>query len=56
MARLSWARVVEAMGGAGPRGGGVEGVLVVCRTQALVGVVVGAGGGGICDDVMRWCV
>ena len=39
-------------GGAGPRGGGVEGVLVVCGTPALVGVVVGAGGGGIRDGVV----
>ena len=52
-ARVSWARVVGATGGAGPRGGGVEGVLVVCGTPALVGVVVGAGGGGICDGVVR---
>ena len=42
-----------AAGGAGPRGGGVEGVLVVCGTPALVGVVVGAGGGGIRDGVVR---
>ena len=53
VARVSWARVVGAAGGAGPRGGGVEGVLVVCGTPALVGVVVGAGGGGICDGVVR---
>ena len=36
-----------AAGGAGPRGGGVEGVLVVCGTPALVGVVV--------EYVMVWC-
>ena len=53
MARVSWARVAGAAGGAGPRGGGVEGVLVVCGTPALVGVVVGAGGGGIRDGVVR---
>ena len=53
VARVSWARVVGAAGGAGPRGGGVEGVLVVCGTPALVGVVVGAGGGGIRDGVVR---
>ena len=52
MARVPWARVVGAAGGAGPRGGSVEGVLVVCGTPALVGVVVGAGGGGIRDV---WC-
>ena len=51
--RVSWARVAGAAGGAGPRGGGVEGVLVVCGTPALVGVVVGAGGGGIRDGVVR---
>ena len=56
VARVSWARVVGAAGGAGPRGGGVEGVLVVCGTPALVGVVVGAGGGGIRDGVVRSCV
>ena len=53
VARVSWARVVRAAGGAGPRGGGVEGVLVVCGTPALVGVVVGAGGGEIRDGVVR---
>ena len=53
MARVSWARVVGAARGAGPRGGGFEGVLVVCGTPALVGVVVGAGGGGIRDCVVR---
>ena len=53
MARVSGVRVVGAAGGAGPRGGGVEGVLVVCGTPALVGVVVGAGGGGIRDGVVR---
>ena len=53
VAPASWARVVGAAGGAGPRGGGVEGVLVVCGTPALVGVVVGAAGGGICDGVVR---
>ena len=52
VALVSWARVAGAAGGAGPRGGGVEGVLVVCRTPALVGVVVGAGGGGIRDGVV----
>ena len=53
VALVSPARVVGAAGGAGPRGGGVEGVLVVCGTPALVGVVVGAGGGGIHDGVVR---
>ena len=53
VARVSSARVVGAAGPAEPRGGGVEGVLVVCGTLALVGVVVGAGGGGIRDGVMR---
>ena len=53
VARVSLARVVGAAGGAGPRGGGVEGVLVVCGTPALVGVVVGAGGGEIRDGVVR---
>ena len=53
VARVSWVRVGGAAGGAGPRGGGVEGVLVVCGTPALVGVVVGAGGGGIRDGVVR---
>ena len=53
VARVSWARVVGAAGGAGPRGGGVEGVPVVCGTPALVHVVVGAGGGGICDGLVR---
>ena len=53
VARVSWARVVGAAVGAGPRGGGVEVVLVVCGTPALVGVVVGACGGGICDGVVR---
>ena len=51
--RMSWARVAGAAGGAGLRGGGVEGVLVVCGTPALVGVVAGAGGGGIRDGVVR---
>ena len=31
----------------------MEGVLVVCGTPALVGVVAGAGGGGIRDGVVR---
>ena len=53
MARVSWARVAGAAVGTGLRGGGVEGVLVVCGTPALVGVVVGAGGGGIRDGVVR---
>ena len=53
VARMSWARVAGAAGGAGPRGGGVEGVPVVCGTPALVGVVAGAGGGGIRDGVVR---
>ena len=53
VAPVSWACVVGAAGGAGPRGGGVEGVLVVCGTPALVGVVVGAGCGGILDGVAR---
>ena len=48
MARVSWARVVGAVGGAGLRGGGVEGVLVVCSTPALAGVVVVV-------YVMVWC-
>ena len=52
VARVSLVRVVGAASGAGPRGGGVEGVLVVCGTSALVGVVVGAAG-GICDGVVR---
>ena len=42
-----------AVGGAGSRGGGVEGVLVVCGTPVLAGTVVGAGGGGILDGVCR---
>ena len=42
-----------AAGGAGPRGGGVVGVLVVCGTPAFMSVVVGAGGGGIRDCVVR---
>ena len=53
VARVSWARVVGAVGGAGPRGGGVEGVLVAYGSPALVGVVVGAGGGGERDGVVR---
>ena len=53
VARMSWARVAGAAGGAGPRGGSVEGVPVVCGTPALVGVVAGAGGGGIRDGVVR---
>ena len=53
VARVLWVRVVGAGGGAGPRGSGVEGVLVMCGTPALVGVVVGAGGGGIRDGVVR---
>ena len=53
VARVSWTRVVGAAGGAGPRASGVEGELVVCGTPALVGVVVGAGGGGIRDGVVR---
>ena len=53
VARVLWARVAGAAGGAGQRGGGVEGVLVVCGTPALVRVVVGAGGGGIRDGVVR---
>ena len=53
MARVSWARVAGAAGCAGPPGGGVEGVLVVCGTPALVGVVVGASGGGIRDGMVR---
>ena len=47
-----------AVGGAGPCGGGGEGVLVVCGTMALVGTVVRVGGGGGCacgtrDGVVR---
>ena len=42
-----------AVGGAGSRGGGVEGVLVVCGTPALAGAVVGTGGGGIRDGVVQ---
>ena len=53
MARVSWACVVGAVGDAGSRDGGVQGVLVVCGTPALVGVVVGAGGRGILDGVLR---
>ena len=53
VARVSWACVVGAAGGAEPRGGGVEGVLVVCGTPSSVGVVVGAGCGGIRDGVVR---
>ena len=53
VARMSWARVAGAAGGAGPRGGGVEAVLVVCGTPALVGVMVGAGSGEIRDGVVR---
>ena len=41
------------VGGAGLRGGGVEGVLVVCGTLVLAGAVVGAGGGGIRDYVVQ---
>ena len=40
------------IGGAGSRGGGVEGVLVVCGTAALAGAVAGAGGDGIDDGVV----
>ena len=47
------ARVVGAVGGAGSRGGGVEGVLFVSRTTKLVGAVVEAGGGGTRDGVVR---
>ena len=53
VARVSWALVLGAAGGAGPRGGGVESVLVVCGTPPLVGAVVEAGGGGIRDGVVR---
>ena len=53
VARVSWVRVVGAAGAAGPPGGGVEGVLVVCGTPALGGVVLGAGGGGIRHGVVR---
>ena len=53
VARMSWASVAGAAGGAGLRRGGVEGVLVLCGTPALVGVVAGAGGGGIRDGVVR---
>ena len=42
-----------AVDGAGSFGGGVEGVLVVCGTTALVGAVVGVGGGGTRDGVVR---
>ena len=45
-----------AVGGAGLRGGGVEGVLVVCCTPALAGAVVGAGSGGIRDGLVPWGV
>ena len=44
---------MRVVGGAGPRGGGVEGVLVVCGTLALAGAVVGAGGRRIRDDVVQ---
>ena len=53
VALVSWALVAGAAGGAGPRGGGVGGVLVVCGTPALVGVMAWAGGGGIRDGVVR---
>ena len=53
VARVSWASVVGAGVGAGPRGGGVEVLLVVCGTPALVGVVVGPCDGVICDGVVR---
>ena len=53
VARVSWVRVVGAAAGAGPRCGGVQGVLVVCGTPALVGAMVGAGGGGIHHGVVR---
>ena len=53
VARVSWALVAGAAGCAGPPGGGVEGVLVVCGTPALPGVVAGVGGGGIRDGVVR---
>ena len=52
MAPVSWACVVGATGGAGPCGGGVEGVLVVRGTPALVGVVVGI---VVVEYVMVWC-
>ena len=51
--RTSCARVAGAVGGAGSRGGCVEGVLAVCGTTALAGAVVGAGGGGTRDGVVR---
>ena len=41
-----------AVGGAESRGGGVEGVLVVCGTTALVGAVLGVVGGGTRDGVV----
>ena len=50
--RMSCARAVGVVD-AGSRGGGVEGVLVVCGTPASAGAVVGAGGGGIRDGVVR---
>ena len=53
VARMPWVRVAGAAGGAGSRGGGVEGVSVVCGTPALVGVAAGAGGGGTRDGVVR---
>ena len=45
MVHMSCVHVVGAVGGAGSRGCGVEGVLVMCGTTALVGDVVGVGGG-----------
>ena len=47
-----------AVGGAGSCGGGIEGVLVVCGTTALMDMVVRVDGGsgcarGTCDGVVR---
>ena len=51
--RMSCARAVGVVGGAGSSGGDVEGVLVVCGTLASASAVVGAGGGGIRDGLVR---
>ena len=45
VARMLQARAVGAVGGAGPCGGGGEGVLAVCGTTAMAGMVVRVGGG-----------
>ena len=53
MARVSWARVVGAAGGAGPRGGGAEGVLVLCGNPALVGVAQPMRSPPVCHRLLR---